>query len=71
MGNTRISAEGVLQIGLGIMSLVGYGVPKNYVGGITALVNGLESLFAAPHEVGSVTVTSTAPAAAPAAPAAS
>ncbi|MBF0457925.1 MAG: hypothetical protein HQK99_08535 [Nitrospirae bacterium] len=63
MGNTRISAEGVLHIGLGIMSLVGYGVPKSYSGGITSLVNGLELLFAEPHEVGSVTVTSATPAA--------
>lgn len=57
MSDNKTRVEGVLQLGLGLMSLFGYGVPRNYIGGITALVGGLETLFAQPHEVGSVTVT--------------
>ncbi|MEO5360768.1 MAG: hypothetical protein H7843_10045 [Nitrospirota bacterium] len=60
MNGNRTTVEGVLQMGLGIMSLFGYGVPRNYIGGMTALISGLEALFAQPHEVGSVAVKPTA-----------
>ncbi|WP_420267003.1 hypothetical protein [Candidatus Magnetominusculus dajiuhuensis] len=58
MGN--ITIQGVLQLGVGILSLFGgAGVQRNYVSGITNIVGALESMFAQPHEVGAATVTST------------
>ncbi|MBF0554361.1 MAG: hypothetical protein HQK96_07330 [Nitrospirae bacterium] len=57
MGN--ITIQGVLQLGVGILSLFGgAGVQRNYVSGITNIVGALESMFAQPHEVGSASVTS-------------
>ncbi|KWT73779.1 hypothetical protein [Candidatus Magnetominusculus xianensis] len=61
MGNFNI--QGLLQVGIGLLSLFGAaGLPRNYVGGITQILGGLESMFAHPHEVGSVSATPSTPA---------
>ncbi|MBF0486950.1 MAG: hypothetical protein HQK98_02205 [Nitrospirae bacterium] len=66
MGN--ITIQGVLQLGVGILSLFGgAGVQRNYVSGITNIVGALESMFAQPHEVGSVAATTPPAATTPAA----
>lgn len=55
MGNMNLS--GLLQLGIGVLSLFGApGLPRNYAGGVTQILGGLEAMFAQPHEVGSVQV---------------
>lgn len=67
MGNQQVQVpvRGVLQLGLGILSLFGVGMPRDYIGGVTAIANSLELFFAEPHEVGTVAVLPAAPAVTP------